>query len=91
MCKGISTNQSSQTIGPAKLTPAAVNPNAVITCTLLLHSPKGAIVEHSADGFAQQFTNKLERFRASTADAPAPLITRTSHHQTVSVRATVTF
>ena len=43
----------------------------------LLHPVNGAI-EHSADDFAHQFMNKVERIRASTANAPAPLITKRS-------------
>ena len=40
----------------------------------LLHPPDSAVLEHSADDFAQHFTNKVDRIRASTASAPAPSI-----------------
>jgi hypothetical protein len=33
------------------------------------------VIEHSADEFAQQFTNKLQRIRELTANALAPLVT----------------
>jgi len=45
----------------------------------LLQPPaNNTLVEHSADDFAQQFTNKVERIRASTANASAPQITERS-------------
>lgn len=44
----------------------------------LLQPADNAVVEHSADDFAQQFRNKVERIRASTANAPAPLIAERS-------------
>jgi len=42
------------------------------------------IIEHSADEFAQQLTNKVKRILASTADAPAPLITKLSVSEPLS-------
>jgi len=42
------------------------------------------LIEHSADEFAQQFTNKMERIRASTAGAPAPVITKRSVSEPLS-------
>lgn len=41
----------------------------------LLQPAGGPVIDHSADDFAQHFANKVERIRASTANACRPLIT----------------
>ena len=55
----------------------------------LLH-PADGVIEHSADDFAHQFTNKVERIRASTINAPAPYITKRSVSEPLTHFKTVT-
>jgi hypothetical protein len=44
----------------------------------LLQPANEAMIEHSPEQFADQFTKKVERIRSSTARAPTPLITKRS-------------
>ena len=41
----------------------------------LLHPTDSSILSHTADDFAQHFLHKVERIRASTANATVPVIT----------------
>ena len=56
----------------------------------LLHPSDSASFQHSADDFAHNFINKVDQIRASTANAPVPIITARSVSQPLSCFEPVT-